>query len=350
MSTTPPLKLSVLDQSPIRDGGTSAQALAETLELARTTDRLGYHRYWLAEHHNTQSFAGSAPEVLLARLGTETRHMRIGSGGIMLPHYSPLKVAETFRVLETLYPGRIDLGLGRAPGGDQVTAAALQAGPKAWPIDTFPQAVAMLRHYLEESAGLAEWPDDHPYRHVHAAPRGPGVPQLWMLGSTAYGAMLAAELGCPFAYAQFISREDDGPDICEAYRTRFKPRHPGDRPYTAVCIFTLAAGTEAEAARLSWTRNLWVLRLLTGGGGGGAFPSPDEALTRTYSGAEQALLTRIARRAITGTAHQVREGIIAATKTFAADEFIALTITYDFASRLRSYELIAGAMGLPRPS
>lgn len=338
------LRLSVLDQSPIREGGTAAQALAETLELARAADRLGYHRYWLAEHHNTQSFAGSAPEVLLARLGAETRAIRIGSGGIMLPHYSPLKVAESFRVLETLYPGRIDLGLGRAPGGDQVTASALQAGPKAWPIDTFPQQVAMLRHYLEESAGLAQWPDDHPYRHVHAAPRGPGVPQLWMLGSSVYGALMAAELGAPFAYAQFISREDDGPEICAAYRDRFKPRQPGDRPYTAVCIFALAADTQSEAERLSWTRNLWVLRLLTGTGG--AFPSPEEGAARVHSAAEQALLARIARRAITGTAAQVREGVLAAVQTFGADEFIALTITYDFAARLRSYDLIAQAMGL----
>jgi luciferase family oxidoreductase group 1 len=335
------LVLSVLDQSPIRMGGTTADAFAETIQLAKAADRLGFHRYWLAEHHNTRSFAGSAPEVLMARVAAETQRIRVGSGGIMLPHYSPLKVAEAFRVLETLHPGRIDLGLGRAPGGDPVTAAALQAGPKSWGIETFPQQVNLLRHYLEEAVGLAQWPADHPYKHVHAMPRGDGVPQMWMLGSTAYGGILAAELGLPFCYAHFISREDDGPDICAAYRERFKPRQDGYRPYTAVCVFVLAAGTSAEAERLAMTRNLWVMQLLANQAGG--FPHPDAAQERTFSEAERTLMARIAARGIAGDKNQVKDGILAAAERYGADEFFCLTITYDFADRVKSYELIADA-------
>jgi luciferase family oxidoreductase group 1 len=335
------LPLSVLDQSPIRAGGSAQGAFAETIALAKAADRLGYHRYWLAEHHNTRSFAGSAPEVLMARVAGETQRIRVGSGGIMLPHYSPLKVAEAFRVLETLYPSRIDLGLGRAPGGDQITAAALQAGPKAWGIETFPQQVNLLRHYLEESAGIAQWPDDHPYKHVHAMPRGDGVPSMWMLGSTAYGGILAAELGLPFCYAHFISREDDGPDICAAYRERFKPRFEGDAPRIAVCVFVLAADTEAAAERLSMTRNLWVMQLLANQAGG--FPHPDAARDRDFSEPEKMLMARIAARGIAGTPDRVRDGILSAAASYGADEFFCLTITYDFADRLRSYELIAKA-------
>jgi luciferase family oxidoreductase group 1 len=338
------LALSALDQSPIRQGGVAADAFAETIALAKACDRWGYRRYWLAEHHNTRSFAGSSPEVLIPRVAAETQRIRVGSGGIMLPHYSPLKVAENFRILETLYPGRIDLGLGRAPGGDQITAAALQAGPKAWGIETFPQQVNLLRHYLEESAGAAEWPADHPYRHVHAMPRGPGLPQMWMLGSTAYGGILAAELGLPFCYAHFISREDDGPDICAAYRERFKPRQPGDRPHVSVCVFVLAAETDAEAERLSMTRNLWVMQLLANQAGG--FPPPDAARERSFSDAETTLMTRIASRGIAGEPARVKDGILKSAETYGADEFFCLTITYDFADRLRSYELIAQAFDL----
>jgi luciferase family oxidoreductase group 1 len=337
------LKLGVLDQSPIRTGGTAADALRETIALAKACDGWGYHRYWLAEHHNTRSFAGSSPEVLIPRVAAETGRIRVGSGGVMLPHYSPLKVAENFRVMETLYPGRIDLGLGRAPGGDPVAAAALQAGPKAWGIDAFPSHVSLLRHYLEESAGLADWPGEHPYRHVHAMPRGPGVPEMWMLGSTAYGAILAAELGMPFAYAHFISREDDGPELCAAYRERFKPRVPGDRPRTAVCVFVLAADTSAQAERLAMTRNLWVMQLLANQAGG--FPHPDAA-ARPFTEAEHILMARIAARGIAGEPARVRDGILAQTQAYGADEFFCLTITYEFADRMRSYELIARAFGL----
>ncbi|NOT41538.1 MAG: LLM class flavin-dependent oxidoreductase [Alphaproteobacteria bacterium] len=338
------MKLSALDQSPIRKGGTAADAVRETIELATACERLGYARYWLAEHHNTASFAGSTPEVLIARVAAETKHIRVGSGGIMLPHYSPLKVAENFRMLETLYPGRIDLGLGRAPGADGRTSVALQAGPQAWDVGVFPQQVALLRHYLEEAAGLAEWPAGHAYRSVHASPRGPGMPEMWMLASTVNGALYAAELGLPLAFAQFISPDGSGPEAAELYRKQFKPHRDGDKPRVSVAVFTLCADTEEEAERLCTTRNLWVMQLLRNQAG--QFPSPEEAQAYPYTHEDRVMIRGIASRGITGTPDRVKLGLERLAADYGAEEVIALTITYDFAARVRSYELLAGACGL----
>ncbi|MBI1211093.1 MAG: MsnO8 family LLM class oxidoreductase [Alphaproteobacteria bacterium] len=334
------LKLSVLDQSPIRKDGTAADAVHETIALAKACEEFGYNRYWLAEHHNTTSFAGSTPEVLIARVAAETKRMRIGSGGIMLPHYSPLKVAENFRMLETLYPERIDLAVGRAPGSDQRTAVALQAGPQPWDIETFPQQVALLRHYLEESAGLAQWPADHPYRTVHASPRGPGVPEMWMLASSMSGAVFAAELGLPLSFAHFISPEG-GLDAVALYRSRFKPRTPDARPRVAVGIFAIAAPSEDEAEHLCATRNLWVMQLLQGRAG--AFPSPEEALAYPYSDADRAQIKAISARSISGNPTVVRDKLASLAAAYGAEDLNILSITYDFAARVRSYELIAEA-------
>ena len=338
------MKLSALDQSPIRKGGTAAQALQETIELARVCERFGYHRYWLAEHHNSSSFAGSTPEVLMARVAAETKTIRVGSGGIMLPHYSPLKVAENFRLLETLYPGRIDLGIGRAPGADGRTSVALQAGPQAWDIGVFPQMAEMLRHYLEESAGLAEWPAGHAYARIHASPRGPGVPEMWMLASSVNGAVYAAQLGMPLAFAQFISPDGSGADSADVYRQQFKPHHDGDRPRVALAVFALAADTEEEAERLCATRNLWVMQLLRNQAG--PFPSPEEALAYPYTPEDRVMLRAIAQRGISGTPELVKLGLQRMAAEYGAEEVIVLSITHDFAARVRSYELIAKAFGL----
>ena len=338
------MKLSALDQSPIRKGGTAADAVHETIELAKACERLGYARYWLAEHHNTSSFAGSTPEVLIARVAAETKSIRIGSGGIMLPHYSPLKVAENFRMLETLYPCRIDLGIGRAPGADGRTSVALQAGPQAWDVGVFPQQAALLRHYLEEAAGLAQWPEGHAYRSVHASPRGPGMPEMWMLASSMNGAMYAAELGLPLAFAQFISPDGSGPDAAELYRKHFKPHREGDSPHVSVAVFTLCAETEEEADRLCTTRNLWVMQLLRNQAG--AFPSPEEAEAYPYTQEDRVMIRGIASRGITGTPDRVKLGLERLAAEYGAEEVIALTITYHFKARLRSYELLAAAFGL----
>jgi luciferase family oxidoreductase group 1 len=338
------MRLSVLDQSPIRKAGTARDAVLETIELAKACERMGYARYWLAEHHNTTSFAGSTPEVLIARVAAETSRIRVGSGGIMLPHYSPLKVAENFRMLETLYPGRIDLAIGRAPGADGRTAVALQSGPKAYDIGVFPQQAEMLRHYLEESAGLAHWPEDHPFRHVHASPRGPGLPEMWMLASSINGALYAAELGMPLAFAQFISPDDSGAQAAALYRSHFKPRQPDEAPRVAVAVFALAADTEEEASRLCATRNLWVMQLLRNQAG--PFPSPEEALAVPYTPEERVMLRAIAARGISGTPLQVKLGLERMAADYGAEEVFVLTITHDFSARLRSYALISEAFGL----
>jgi len=335
--------LSVLDQSPIRKGGDAGTAIAETLALAKACDRLGYHRYWLAEHHNSNSFAGSCPEILIGRVAQETRRLRVGSGGVMLTHYSPLKVAEQFRMLELLAPGRIDLGIGRAPGSDQLTALALQAGPQGFGIDAFPSQVHLLRQFLADAAGQAAFPDDHPYRGVHAMPRGSGQPEMWLLGSGIHSAIYAAELGLPFSHAWFISTEGSE-DACAEYRARFKPSELCPRPRLSLGVAALAAETDEDARRLSASRNLWVVRLLSGHPM--PFPSPEEALAHSFNEQERRLLAGIEKRGIVGTAEGVRDRLQSLAELHGAEELVIVTITYDYASRLRSYELLAKAFGL----
>ncbi|HEX4533454.1 MAG TPA: LLM class flavin-dependent oxidoreductase [Rhizomicrobium sp.] len=340
------MRLSVLDQSPIREGGTAAQAVAETIELAKAAEALGYHRYWVAEHHNAKSFAGSAPEILIARLAAETKRMRIGSGGVMLPHYSALKVAEQFRMLETLAPGRIDLGLGRAPGTDQRTAQALQARPQAWGIDAFPSQVLLLRQFLDDAGGGPAIAGDHPFRGVHAMPNGETRPEMWLLGSGVHSAVYAAELGLPFSHAHFINTEGSE-DACAAYRERFKPSDWCAKPTLSLGVAALAAESEEEAERLSASRNLWVVRLLTGRFS--AFPSPEEALAYEFDDRERALLRSVQMRSTIGTPEQVRARLLALAERHGAEELVVVTITYDFESRLRSYELLAKAFALTPP-
>lgn len=336
------MQLSVLDQSPIRKSGKPAEALAETIALAQAAERLGYHRYWVAEHHNSNSFAGSAPEILIARLAAETRHIRLGSGGVMLMHYSPLKVAEQFRLLETLAPGRIDLGIGRAPGADERTSRALQAGPQAWGIDAFPSQVHLLSQLLDAASGGEELPPEHPYHGIHAMPRGNSRPQLWLLGSGLHSAVYAAEFGLPFAHAHFISPEGSQEAVA-AYRARFKPSAWCPAPRLAMAVSALAADSEEEAERLAASRKLWAVRLYSGRPV--PFPPPEEALRYSYDERERGLLKSLEGRSATGTAEQVKAQLTTLAQTHGADELVIVTITYDFAPRLRSYELLASAFG-----
>jgi luciferase family oxidoreductase group 1 len=339
------MRLSVLDQSPVRTDGTAAQAVGETISLAKATEALGYHRYWLAEHHNTKSFAGSCPEILIARVAAETKTIRVGSGGVMLTHYSPLKVAEQFRMLETLSPGRIDLGLGRAPGTDQRTSQALQAGLQGWSIDAFPSQVHLLKQFLDDAAGET-LPEGHPYRGIHASPMGPTRPEMWLLGSGIHSAVYAAELGLPFAHAHFINA-DGSEEAVAAYRARFKPGPWCEHPRIAMGVAALAAETEDEARRLSASRNLWVVRLLTNRPI--AFPSPDEALDYPYTEQERALLANIETRSTVGTPEVVKRRLTALAERHGAEELVIVTITYDYASRVRSYELLAQEFRLQSP-
>ncbi|HSZ74445.1 MAG TPA: LLM class flavin-dependent oxidoreductase [Rhizomicrobium sp.] len=340
------LQLSVLDQSPIPKGGDASAAVAETVKLAKVCEALGYRRYWLAEHHSSESFAGSCPEILIAKIAAETSTIRVGSGGVMLTHYSPLKVAEQFRMLEVLSPGRIDLGLGRAPGSDQRTMMALQAGPQGWGIDAFPSQVHLLRQFLDDAAGVPI-PEGHPYRGIHATPMGPGRPQMWLLGSGVHSAIYAAELGLPFSHAYFINSEGSE-EACAEYRARFKPSAWCARPTLSMGVAALVAETHEEAERLSASRNLWAVRLLTGRPI--PFPSPEEALDYPYTEQEAALLRAIQKRSVVGTKEQVRMRLLALADAHNAEELTVVTITYDYASRRRSYELLAEAFMLTPPA
>jgi len=335
---SPEITLSVLDQSPIRAGGSPAQAIAETVELARAAERLGYHRYWVAEHHSSAGLAGAAPEILVARLAAATTAMRIGSGGVMLSHYSALKVAETFRMLEALYPGRIDLGIGRAPGSDYVTARALQHGPGALGIEHFPGQIADLLGFLRDAM-----PAGHPFAGVHAEPRGPGAPQLWLLGSSDQSAAYAAHFGCAFSFAHFIT-DQGGPAVMGAYRELFRPSPWLASAQGSIGVFVLCADTQEEAERLTQSRDLWRLRLDQGHLG--PVPSIEEAAAYAYSREERLRIAFNRQRMVIGTSAQAKERLTELAATFGVEEVVAVTICYDFKARLRSYELLAEAFGL----
>jgi luciferase family oxidoreductase group 1 len=332
------MKLSVLDQSPIRAGGTPVDAIRETIALARLCDRLGYHRYWVAEHHASDGLAGTAPEILITRIAAETTRLRVGSGGVMLSHYSALKVAEQFRVLEALYPGRIDLGIGRAPGSDGRTAMALQTGPYAHGIDQFPHRIADLIDWL--GGGL---PLDHPFAAVKAQPSGPTMPELWVLGSSGESARFAAHFGLAFSHAHFITAEG-GIDSMEIYRRHFRPSPRLAAPLGSIGIFVLVADTEAEAERLASSRDLWRLRLDRGELG--PIPTVEEALAHPYTDRDRAMIRHNRRRQIVGAPEQVRDRLQDLAATYGVDEVVVVSICHDPAARRRSYELLAEAFAL----
>jgi luciferase family oxidoreductase group 1 len=330
--------LSVLDQSPIRAGSTPAEAIHETLRLAEAADRLGYHRYWLAEHHSTQGLAGPSPEILIGQVAGRTSRIRVGSGGVMLSHYSALKVAENFRVLETLFPGRIDLGIGRAPGSDRRTAAALVHGPGALGLEHFPSRIADLIGFLHDRLD-----PDHPFAGVRAMPTGPTAPEVWLLGSSAESAAYAAHFGTAFSFAHFINSQG-GAEIVRAYAEAFRPSPYLAEPRASVGVFVICADAEAEARRLAKSRDLFIVRLYTGQPG--PYPSVEEAEAHLYTDRERAILDHARDRTIVGTPEQVRDRLLVLGAEYGVDEYVVVSITEDFRSRLRSYELLARAFGL----
>jgi luciferase family oxidoreductase group 1 len=334
-------RLSVLDQSPVRSGGTGAEALQETLELAQACDRWGYHRYWLAEHHSTPGLAGSSPEVLIGQVAARTSRIRVGSGGIMLQHYSPLKVAECFRTLETLFPERIDLGIGRAPGADPLTTLALREGRgEARLLGTAPSLSPRFPEKVAEVIGFlrASLPAEHPFARVVAMPGGSGIPEVWLLGSSDESAMLAAHLGTAFSFANFIS-DEGGVEITRAYAREFRPSALFSAPRASVAVFVVCADTEAEALRLAQSRDLFIVRLYTGRAG--RYPSVEEAEAYPYTGHERAIVEHARRRMVAGAPGQVRERLLGLASEYGADELVIVTITHDVKARFRSYELLA---------
>jgi luciferase family oxidoreductase group 1 len=332
------IRLSVLDQSPIRRGGTPAQAIAETIELAQACDRLGYHRYWVAEHHSSEGLAGAAPEILITRLAGATKGLRIGSGGVMLSHYSALKVAEQFRMLEALYPGRIDLGIGRAPGSDYVTARALAHGPGALGIEEFPRQIQDLLAYLRDQI-----PDGHAFAGVSAQPRGATMPEPWLLGSSDQSALYAAYFGCAFSFAQFIT-DRQGPEIMAVYRDNFRPSVWRAQPEGSIGVSVICAATHEEADRLAKSRDLSRLRLEQGAMG--PVPSVEDAEAHQYSREERLRVAFNRQRQVIGDPAECKEQLLALGTRYAVEEFVVVTITYDFAARMRSYELLAQEFGL----
>jgi luciferase family oxidoreductase group 1 len=339
------MKLSILDQSPIISGHSAAQAIEETLKLARRADELGYHRYWLAEHHAIAALADPCPEILLARLGAETRRIRVGTGGVLLPYYSAFKVAEVFRMLEALYPGRIDLGIGRAPGGDQRTARAVGGGqvPDA---EQFPQQVWELVGYLDGTL-----PEDHPNRRVRVQPEVKTAPEVWLLGSSDYSGLLAAQLGVRFSFAHFINAQG-GDVVMRAYKERFQARTkdtagPSPREagaHTALCCFVICAATDDEAERLARVVDLRRLHMALNQD----LPVPTlaEAEQRAFSKEELQYIRGQRARAVVGSPERCKEKLRQLAAQFSADELMVLTITGDYATRLASYELLARAFDL----
>ncbi len=331
------MKLSVLDQSPISKGQTAEEALHQTLELARFTEQLGYNRFWVAEHHNTNGLASTSPEVLISRIASETNRIRVGSGGILLPQYSPLKVAENFKMLEALYPGRIDLGLGRSPGGSQQTRLALTDGLSKT-LSVFSRQVKELHGYLYDTL-----PKDHAYKGVLATPRTKSNPDTWILGITERGAKHAAINGTGFTFGHFIN-PDQAEESIQAYLNHFKPSEARREPAINACVFVVCAETKEEAETLALSQDKWLLQVEKGIDT--RVPSIDEVKEHTFSSREFEKVKNNRRRAIIGTPDDVYDELKSLSEKYQTDEFFIITNIYDFEAKKRSYELLANIANL----
>ena len=334
------LVLSVVDQSPVRDGGTATDAIRETIELAVATEAMGYQRYWLAEHHSLPNYAGTSPEVLAGLVASRTNSMRVGSGGVMLSHYSAFKVAENFRMLAAAHPGRIDLGVGRAPGSDQLTAVALTYPGRPHDISHYPQQILDLLGHLSGRLN-----PEHVFAGIQAGPGSPEMPQVWMLGSRYESAYMAAQFGLPFAYAHFFGiGVEEGPAIVEAYRKNFSPSEFLSEPLVNVGVQVLCADTEEEARRLASSRDLARLESVTGRARG--IPSPEEALAYEYRPNEWHYMQQYVTLCMDGTPQQVKEGMLAIAEAYQTPDLSVVTVCHGFQDRVRSYELVAEVFGI----
>ncbi|MGW7516046.1 LLM class flavin-dependent oxidoreductase [Streptomyces sp. NPDC054796] len=342
---TAPVALSVLDLANVGVGHTATDALRASTETARLAESRGFTRYWVAEHHSMPGVASSSPAVILAHLAAHTRRIRLGSGGVMLPNHAPLVIAEQFGTLEALAPGRIDLGLGRAPGTDGATAAALRRSDKLREgADEFPQQLAELIRFLDD-----DFPDGHRYARIHAVP-GPvqggdgGRPPVWLLGSSGFSAQLAGQLGLPFAFAHHFSSANTIPAL-DLYRETFRPSAVLDEPYALIGAAALAADDENEARRQVLTGALSMLRLRTGRPG--LIPTPEEAEAYTFSAVERDFVDGWLGNVVHGTPDAVRDGLDALAKRTGANELMITANAHTPSARVRSYELIADAYSLP---
>jgi luciferase family oxidoreductase group 1 len=330
------LKLGVLDQTPVPEGTTGSEALQNTLDLARAADKLGYYRYWVAEHHGL-SLAGPSPEALIGPVASTTENIRVGSGGVMLPHYSPFKVAETFSLLAGLYPGRIDLAIGRAAGTDPITTFALQRDRRTPAADDFHQQLLELLAYYRK-----ELPNDHPFwRLQHALPGGDEQPEVWLLGSSGQSAIWAKELGLPYSFADFIN--SDGAHISLSYRGGFEPSKTLAAPHSSVGLWVMCAETKEEARELAAPIQMSMMMLRRGTPI--KTPPVAEAIEFLRSQGKEPGVSN-SRRMIVGDPQSVRDEIEQVAESYRAEEAMIVTITHDHQLRRRSYELIAEAFEL----
>jgi luciferase family oxidoreductase group 1 len=346
-----PVALSVLDLVTVGAGSTATRALRTSVELARFAESRGFHRYWVAEHHSMPGVASSSPAVILAHLAAHTDRIRLGSGGVMLPNHAPLVIAEQFGTLEALAPGRVDLGLGRAPGTDGATAAALRRTDRlSEGADDFPEQLAELTRFLDD-----DFPDGHPYSRIHAVPgpvqatspggvQSPHRPPIWLLGSSGFSARLAGVLGLPFAFAHHFSAQNTIPAL-DLYRESFRPSEVLDQPYALIGVSVLATDDEREARRQTRAMALNMIRLRTGRPG--LFPDPDEAEKHEFSPYEEEFAASWTSNIEQGTVDEVVAGLDALHKRTGADELMLTSHAHRGEVRLRSYELIANAYELP---
>lgn len=333
------IKLSMLDQSTISEGSTPVEALAQTSIMAQEAEKWGFHRLWVSEHHFASSLAGSSPEILISHLAGKTSTLRIGSGGVMLPHYSPYKVAENFRLLEGLYPGRIDLGLGRAPGGMPLATQALQEGQDR-SIDRYPDKLDDLIAYLHDSLS-----DEHRYAGLIATPKVDTVPEMWLLGSSGDSAVLAAERGAGFVFAQFINGQG-GSQYMRDYQQNFKPSIVFSEPQSMVAIFAICADTEEEANRIASSMDLSLLLLEKGPKSIGT-PTIERALNYSYTPYDRFRIEENRKRVVIGNPAQVKKQILQICEDYNTKEIMIASIIHDFEDKLKSFRLIAEAFDLP---
>jgi len=331
-------RLSVLDVSPVASGSTSAEALRNTLDLAQLADRLGFTRYWLAEHHNTPLIASSAPEIMIGHVADVTQRIRVGSGGMMLPNHTPLKVAETCRVLEALHPGRVDLGIGRAPGTDSLTALALRRSRELLGADDFPARLNDLLAFLDHG-----FPQGHALERIRAMPDDVPMPDVWLLGSSDFSAELSAQMGLRFAFAHHI-QPWPAVGALRLYRDHFRPSEFLAKPEALIGVSVVCAETDARAEELSRPLALTLLRFRSGKMG--RFPSIEEATNYKFSPEELQIVEMNRDRSFVGTPAKVRAQLTALADQGGVDEIMITTMTHEHADRRRSYELLAEAFGL----
>ena len=336
------LPLSVLDLSLTTTATPGAVAIRQTVELARVVERLGYRRFWVAEHHNLPSVASGAPEIMIGAIAAATSKIRVGAGGVMLPNHAPLMVAERFKVLEALHPGRIDLGLGRAPGTDPRTSMALRRRFEERGEDDF---LDRFQELLAWQTG--EWPEGHPFRAIRVMPEDVPLPPLWLLGSSDYSAELAGRVGLGFAFAHHFASLDAGLAVGR-YRDRFRPSPWLDRPHAILTVAAICADTQADAERLAASADYGHLRRARGAYG--PLVSPEEALAHAWTPEEEVLRRANRARLFVGTPEKVHDRLAGLAARVSADELMVMTAVFDQSAKLRSYELLAGAFGLAAPA